>query len=266
MLREARGLTANAAAEAMVCSAMKISRIETAQRKASLRDVRDLCQLYEVGELETAHLMDLARSTREEGWWARYEDLGVGPYLGLEQEARAITYYSLNFVHGLLQTAGYAQAIIRTTHPLMDDQVLKERVEARIRRQELLEKTVRPRLEVLLDEAVLRRQVGGPEITAGQLNKIIDATMKEKAVVQIVPFYSAGHPGTESNLTLFEFGDSALSSIVHIETLLSSLTYDRPATIERYREVLDNLREVALSPRDSQGLITLIRDEHSTHP
>jgi len=266
MLRESKGLTGEQVAEQILFSTTKLSRIETAQRKASLRDVRDLCQLYDVSESETVHLMDLARGAREEGWWARYEDLGVGPYLGLEQEARSITYYSLNFVHGLLQTENYARGIIRATHPQMDDQVLKERVEARIRRQELLEKVDRPRLRVLLDEAVLRRQVGGRDVMVGQLSKILDITTKEKAVVQIVPFSSSIQPGNESNFTLFEFGDSLLSSIVHIETLLSSLIYDRPTTIERYREVLDNLRDAALSPRDSQSLITVIRDEHSTLP
>jgi transcriptional regulator with XRE-family HTH domain len=265
MLREEKGLTATEVAEQLLFSPTKLSRIETAKRKATLRDVRDLCQLYGVNEPETAQLMDLARGARENGWWARYEDLGVGPYLGLEQEARSITYYSMSFVNGLLQSDGYARAIIRATHPQMEDQVLKERVEARLRRQDLLEGTDRPRLRVLLDEAVLRRQVGGSKVMAGQLSKILDITAKEKAVVQIVPFSSEVQPGNESNFTFFEFGDSS-QPVLHIEGLLSSLIHDRPTIIERYREVLDNLRDAALSPRDSQNLITVIRDEHSAHP
>jgi transcriptional regulator with XRE-family HTH domain len=260
ILRESKGLTAIEVAEQILFSPTKISRIETAKRRASLRDVRDLCQLYGVSEAETNQLMDLARSARGVGWWARYEDLGVGPYLGLEQEAKSITYYSVNSVHGLLQTEGYAQSVIRAVHPLIDEQVLKERVEARIRRQEQLNKVDRPRLRVLLDESVLRRLVGGREIMAGQLTKIIEATAQDKAIVQIVPFSSGALACNESNFTFFEFSDSSLLSIIHIEGVDSSLIQDRPAIVDRYREILDHLRDAALSPRESQSLITEIRD------
>lgn len=181
VLREQRSLTVNGVAEQMLCSPAKISRIETASRKASLRDVRDLCQLYEVNDSETAQLMDLAREAREPGWWTLHGDLEVGPYLGLEEAAGSITYYSASFIHGLLQAEGYARSTIRAVNPLMDDQVLKERVEVRVRRQELLDKPDRPRLRVLLDEAVLRRQVGSPAIMTAQLAHILDAVDKEKA-------------------------------------------------------------------------------------
>lgn len=263
LLREERDLTVNGVAEKLLCSATKISRIETSARKASLRDVRDLCELYEVTELEKSQLMDLAREAREPGWWAHYDDLGiVEPYLGLEQEAKSITYYSMSFVHGLLQTESYARSIIRSINPLMKEQILKERVEARIRRQELLESPDRPRLRVLMDEAALHHQVGGHAAMAAQLTKILDAIAEEKAIVQIVPFSAGAPASSDSNFTLFEFGDSPLSSILAVESLLSSLILDRPAVVGRYREVLDNLRDAALSPRDSQSLITAIRDEH----
>jgi transcriptional regulator with XRE-family HTH domain len=128
ILREAKGLAVTDVADRLLTSPTKIARIETAARKASLRDVRDLCQLYEVTEAETAQLMDLARVAREPGWWARYDDLGnAEAYLGLEQEAKSVTYYSMTFVYGLLQTEGYARSIVRSINPLMNDQVLKER-------------------------------------------------------------------------------------------------------------------------------------------
>jgi transcriptional regulator with XRE-family HTH domain len=145
-LREDREFSVGQVAEQLMCSATKVSRIETGARRVSLRDVRDLCQIYAVGEQETAQLMDLARRAREDGWWARYDDLGVGPYFDLEQEAKAITYYSMSYIYGLLQSDDYARAIIRSVYPLIDDQVLKERVEARMRRQELLERAGRPRV------------------------------------------------------------------------------------------------------------------------
>jgi transcriptional regulator with XRE-family HTH domain len=154
-LREERALSVGQVADQLMFSASKLSRIETGARRVNLRDVRDLCQIYAVSEQEAAQLMDLARRAGEDGWWAHYEDLGVGPYFDLEQEAKAITYYSMSYIYGLLQSDDYARAIIRGVYPHMDDQVLKERVEARIRRQELLERADRPRVRVLMDEAVL---------------------------------------------------------------------------------------------------------------
>jgi transcriptional regulator with XRE-family HTH domain len=265
-LREAKGLTAAQVAETLSFSLVKISRIETAKHGASLRDVRSLCQLYEVPEAEKAQLMEMAREAREPGWWAQYDDLGnANAYLALEQGARAVTYYSLTFIHGLLQTEGYARSIIRSINPLMDDQVLKERVQARIRRQELLDSPERPQLAVFLDEAALRRTTGGHAVMAAQLAKILDVTAAEEAVVQVVPFSSEVTASSDSNFTLFEFTDPSLSSIVHIESLLTSLILDRAAIVDRYREVLDLIRDAALSPRESQVLIAEIRDAHQGH-
>jgi transcriptional regulator with XRE-family HTH domain len=263
MLREAKSLNATEVAEQLLCSSTKISRIETAQRKASLRDVRDLCQLYGVPEAETAELMDLAREAREPGWWARYDDLGnASAYLGLEQEAKSIAYFSMSYIHGLLQTEGYARSIIRSINPLMNEQVLEERMQARIRRQELFEIPDRPHLRVLLDEAVLQRATGGHAVMAAQLAKILDAIAAEKAVVQVVPFSAEVTASSDSNFTLFEFDHPSSSSIIHIEGLLYSSILDKPAIVDRYREVLDHLRDVALRPAETQALITEIRALH----
>lgn len=263
-LREENSLTVGEVAEQLLCSAAKVSRIETGARRVSLRDVRDLCQIYGVGDQEAAQLMDLARRAREDGWWARYEDLGVevGPYFDFEQEAKAITYYSSSFIYGPLQTEEYARAIIRNAHPLMDDEVLKERVEARMRRQELLERADRPRVRALMDEAVLHRQVGGRKVISAQLGKMRDMAAAEKVIVQIVPFSSGAQASSDSNMTLFEFSDSSVPTILHIEGLISAQYLDRKPEVDRYREVLDQLRDAALSPRESQILITEIKDAH----
>jgi transcriptional regulator with XRE-family HTH domain len=261
-LREERELSVGQVAEHLMCSAAKVSRIETGARRVSLRDVRDLCQIYQVSEQETTQLMDLARRAREDGWWARYDDLGVGPYFDLEQKAKAITYYSMSYIYGLLQSDDYARAIIRSVYPLIDDQVLKERVEARMRRQELLERAGRPRVRVLMDEAVLHRQLGGPKVMSAQLEKIHTVAASEKVIVQIVPFSSGAQASSDSNMTLFEFGDVSVPDIVHVEGLISAQFLDRRESVERYREVLDNLRDAALSPKESQVLITEIKDAH----
>jgi transcriptional regulator with XRE-family HTH domain len=154
-LRTEHGLTVEEVAEKLLCSATKISRLETGARRPSLRDVRDLCALYEVDEPTSAELMGLARAAREQGWWTRYEDLDLDPLIGLEQEAATITCYSINYIPGLLQTQEYARGIIEAVAPRMDPRILQQRVEARLRRQQLLLADSPPRYRVLLDEAVL---------------------------------------------------------------------------------------------------------------
>src|SRR5260370_41439687 len=113
-LRNERGITVEDVAKKLLCSATKLSRLETGARRPSLRDVRDLCALYEIDEATSAEFMSLARGAREQGWWNQYEDLNLDPLIGLEQEAAAITCYSMNYIPGLLQTKDYAQGIIKT--------------------------------------------------------------------------------------------------------------------------------------------------------
>jgi transcriptional regulator with XRE-family HTH domain len=262
-LRAGKDLTVEQVAEQLLCSATKISRLETGARRASLRDVRDLCQLYQVNEQDAAQLMGLARQAREAGWWDQYNDLGaVGTYLGIEQEATAVTYYSMYFIHGFLQTADYARSVIKGINPQIDPPVLEERVNARMHRQQLIEQPDRPRVRILMDEAVLRRQVGGAEVMAGQLSKIAKIADEGKVIAQVIPFSSGSLASADSNFTLFEFDGPSLSRIIHVEGLTSNLYIERPADIERYRESLDHLRDAALSPRDSLVLITEIKDAH----
>jgi transcriptional regulator with XRE-family HTH domain len=264
-LREMRnnlGLTVEHVAEQLLCSATKISRIETGSRRASLRDVRDLCQLYGVGEPGTNDLMGLARQAREPGWWTEYDDLKLSPYVGLEQEAEAITSFAMYFIPGLLQTEDYARAIIKAIALKINPKVLAERVEARLRRQKLLEQENRPRVRVLLDEASLRREVGGPGVMRAQLARILQLAQEEKVTAQVIPFSAGAHASAESNFTFLEFGDSTLRGLVYVEGLTRNLYQERPAELARYREALEQLRDAALSPRESLSLINEIKDTH----
>ena len=133
-----------------------------------------------------------------------------------------------------------------------------------MRRQELLERADRPRVRAIMDEAVLHRQVGGRKVISAQLGKIRDMAAAEKVVVQIVPFSSGAQASSDSNMTLFEFSDSPVPTILHIEGLISAQYLDQKSAVDRYREVLDQLRDVALSPRESLILITKIKDAHDS--
>jgi transcriptional regulator with XRE-family HTH domain len=259
-LRHDLDLTVDAVASKLLCSVTKISRIETGTRRASLRDVRDLCRLYEVGEEVTAELLGLARQAREPGWYAQYEDLDLDPYIGMEQEATEITFFSNYWLHGLMQTEDYARAIIKAIAPKIDQQVLEERVEARMRRQQLLEPPTRPRFRSLLDEAVIRREVGGPRVMRDQLGKIIRMIGEEQATVQVIPFYAGAYASADGNFSLLEFANSGVADLVYVEGLTCQLYQERETEIGRYREALEYLRGAALSPRDSLRLIEDVRD------
>lgn len=266
-LRERRNelqLTVQDVAEQLICSATKISRLETGARRPSLRDVRDLCRLYGLGEQATAELMGLAQAAREPAWWTRYDDLDLDPYIGLEQDAAAITCFSVYYMPGLLQTADYAQAIIRAIAPKMDPDIHRQRVEARMRRQQLLEGDDRPRYHVLLDEAVLHRQVGGPEVMAAQLDRALDAQRRDRVTIQIIPFNIGAYAGVDGYFVLLEFEeDSDLSPVVFLEGLTGNKYLERDADIARYHETIDYLHNLALSPRDSMRRITEIRDSYT---
>jgi transcriptional regulator with XRE-family HTH domain len=262
-LRLELSLTIDDVAGRLLCSVTKISRIETGARRPSLRDVRDLCQIYDVSEQDAADLMGLVRKAREPGWWTDYDDLDLGPYPGLELEATVLTHFSMYFVHGLLQTEDYARTIIKAILPRINTKVLDDRVEARLRRQYLLEQEDRPRLRSLMDEGALRRQVGGPEVMSAQLSKILQIAGEEKATVQVIPFSSGAHASADSNFTILEFPDSYLPDVVYVEGLVRNRLQERPAELLRYRETLEHLRDTALSPRDSLSLITEIRDTHA---
>ena len=255
-LRNQRGLTVEEVADKLLCSATKISRLETAARRPSLRDVRDLCELYDLDEPTSAEFMTLAREARQQMWWTQYEDLKMDPYLGLEAAAVSITSYSMYYIPALLQTKEYTTEIIRTIAPKMDPHILLERVKARMRRQERLGEDDPPRYRVLLDEAVLHRAVGGPTVMADQLGKVLQAERHGKVTVQVVSFDFGAHAAQDSNFILFEFEeDTNQSPVVSVEGLTGMQYLEKPADIIRYREAIEYLGDSALSPRESIALV-----------
>jgi transcriptional regulator with XRE-family HTH domain len=262
-LRELRGqhdLTVEDVAEKLLCSATKISRLETGVRRPSLRDVRDLCVLYDVDEATSTELMSLARGAREQGGWTQYEDLNLDPYIGLEQEAAAITCYSMYYMPALLQTEDYARTIIKAIAPKIDSVIHQQRVEVRMRRQQRLDGDNWPRYRVLLDEAALRRRVGGTALMAAQLGKLLEAARNEKVTIQVIPFDVGAHAAAEGFFVLLEFEEgSNLSPVVFIEGLTGNQYIERKADIARYREAVEYLRDSALSPRDSLSLIAELK-------
>lgn len=261
-LRMGLSLTVDDAAKKLECSPAKISRLETGARRPILRDVRDLCVLYNVDEAAATELMQLTRQAREQGWWSQYDDLNLQPYIGLEQDASAITHYSMCYVPALLQTEDYARAVIKAVLPNIDPEIHQQRVEARVRRQLRLDGDNPPKYRALIDEAVLRRQLGEPPVMAAQLDKIIKLMESGKATVQVVPF-GGGVSTAEGMFVLLEFSEPSLRPVVYVEGLGHNSYYEREADVTQYREAVDHIRDAALSPRDSLRFLEGTREAYA---
>ncbi len=250
-LRKQAGLTVDDVARELLCSPPKISRIETGTRSPTLRDVRDLCRLYRVSDAEQARLMTIAREAKQQGWWNRFDDLGIDSLIGLEAEAKRISAHDASVVPWVFQTEQYAQAVIKGVLPRIGDRILDERVTARMTRQEVLRSPEPPNLWSLIDESALRRAVGGNGVMREQLGKILEMSTTSNVTMQIVPFEAGAQPGLDNTFMLLEFDSPVQSPVVFVENLAGNLYLERDAEIQRYREVLEHLRACALSPNNS---------------
>jgi len=253
-LRNQKGLTVEQVAASLLCSPSKVSRMETGQGGATARDVRDLCNLYDVtDEAERDRMMTLARQGRGPARWQRYE-LAYATYAELEQEALAISAFQSSVVHGLLHTADYARAGHEGAMPRWGPDRIELQIEAKLARQRILTRDNPPRFEVVLDEAALHRVVGGRQVMADQLTKILKTADLPNVVVQVLPYEVGFHPAVESNFTILDLPNPT-PGVVFVEGLIGSTYLDRPDDLKRYREIFDRLQSIALTPKDSGDLI-----------
>ena len=257
-LRNAKGLTVEQVADRLLCSPSKVSRMETGQG-ATARDIRDLCELYGVADAaERDRLMTMAREGKRPARWQRY-DLAYARYAELEEGALAISAFQSSVVHGLLHTADYARAQHESSMPRLDPDHIKLQIEAKLARQRILTQANPPAFAVVLDEAALHRLVGGRQVMAEQLAKILDISALPNAKVQILPFELGAHPALESNFTILQLPDAA-PGVVFVEGMIGSTYLDRPGDLNRYHEIFNELQSIALSPKDTSDLIAkLIR-------
>ena len=253
-LRTGSGLTVEQVAERLLCSPSKVSRMETGQGIATARDIRDLCVLYDVTDpAERDRMMTLAREGKRRAWWQSY-DLAYANYVGLEEEALAISAFQSSVVHGLLHTADYARAGHEGAMPRLEPHQIDLQIEAKLTRQRILTRADPPRFHVVLDEAALHRQVGGPRVMAEQLAKILEVATLPNVVVQVLTYDRGFHPAVESNFNILELPNPA-PGVVFVEGLIGSTYLERPDDLKRYREIFDRLQSIALNPKDTADLI-----------
>lgn len=262
-LRLERGFTVEQVAAELLCSPSKMSRMETGQRGATLRDIRDLCDLYGVtGEDERARLMDIAREGKQPGWWQAYA-LPYPTFVGLEQAATSMKIYTCAIVPGLLQIAGYTRAIHKVGIPRIPDEAIEERVAERSTRQQRLTGPDSPSVEIVLDEAVLHRPVGGAIVMREQLDRIISVADYRNVTIQVLPYEAGAHPAMESDLTILSF-ERPTPSVIYVEGLVGQIYLERHADVERYEQVFERLRAQASGSKDSVAIIKKIREAYTS--
>jgi transcriptional regulator with XRE-family HTH domain len=252
-LRTEAGMTVEDVAKVLLCSPSKVSRMETGQRAVSQRDIRDLCQLYQVTGSEREHLTALAKGQREQAWWQPYDlPFTLATYVGLEAEAVRISDYQPGVIPGLLQTPGYARAVHEGSIPRLSDPEIDERIQVRQSRQAILtrEDPPPPQYRVIIDEAALHRIVGGPAVMIVALERIIEATKLPNVAVQILAYEAGAHPALDSTFIVLEFTDP-VPTVVYVEGLVGQLYLEKPHEAKRYEQIFQHLQGISCSERES---------------
>src|ERR1700730_9971994 len=253
-LRTDAGLTVEQLAERLLCSTSKVSRMETGQRGASARDVRDLCDIYGIEDpVRREHLTTLAREGRGQAWWQPY-DLPYATYIGLESEAISIADFEPGVFSGLLQTPAYARAVHEGTLTRLSPGAIDQQLEVRRIRQQILVREHPPRLPVILDEAVLHRVVGGPSAMRAQLEHVVAASEQSNITVQVLPYNVGAHPALDSTFIVLEL-PPPVAGVVYVEGLVGQIYLERPQDVQRYNQVFSHLASISLTPEDSVELM-----------
>jgi transcriptional regulator with XRE-family HTH domain len=263
-LREAAKLTCEEVADHLECSASKISRVETGRVSVSPRDVRDMLELYGVAVAQRESLVQLARDSRQKGWWHAFSDTmqpQFATYVGLESAASEIRIYEVSLIPELLQTEDYARAVIRSGMMSSPSDDIDRQVALRMARQPAITRDDPPKVWAVLDEAALRRQVGGPGLMRLQLEHLLAQAALPNVAVQVIPFGGGAHPAMGRPFIILVFPERVDTDVVYLEDLTSALYVEDVAEVDRYNVFFNHLRATALSFDDSSALITSVLKE-----
>jgi transcriptional regulator with XRE-family HTH domain len=259
-LREAKGVTREDAGWEIRGSESKISRIELGRVGFKERDVADLLTLYGVHDpTERDALLNLARQANNPGWWHRYSDVlptWFQSYLGLESSAALIRTYEVQFVPGLLQTPDYARAVIQLGHSDAPKAEIERRVDLRMDRQKVLTRAELPKLWVVVDEAALRRPIGGRQVMHRQIESLIEETRRPNVRLQVIPFDAGGHAAAGGAFTILRFADEELPDVIYVEQLTSALYLDKREDSDHYAGAMERLCVEAEPPTRTAQILT----------
>jgi hypothetical protein len=257
-LRNRARMTTRVAAQRLEWSEAKIWRIETGQTSLRSLDVEAMCKVYGAPADMVEPLTALARETKARGWWTEYSDViaeGFEVYLGLEEAAARLFTYESDLVPGLLQSEWYTRAVLTGAYPQMPPAEMDRRVAVRAARQTVITREHSPvRLAAVITESLLRHRIGGPEVTAGQLDHLRRMCDLPNVDLRVVPTASGYHEGLESGrFVLLEFpdspGDLPEPPVVYVETFTGSAYFDKEQEIHRYRTAFANIEAAAMDAR-----------------
>jgi transcriptional regulator with XRE-family HTH domain len=263
-LRAASELTREEVVERTGINAATMYRIEHARVRPQTRTLRTLLDLYGVEKEQQAELVDLLREARERGWLHAYQSElpeQYTNYIGFEGEAESVWNYESLFVPGLLQTEDYARAVIRGGLPNASNSEIDRRVEVRMERQEVLRNDNPLNLWGIVDEAAVRRRVGGREVMRVQLRRLIEAAELPHITFQVIPFDVGAHAGMPGSFVFMQFAEAAIPDLIYIDSMAGELFLEEESDVRRYRLIFEHLRAVAMSPTASKTMVSSLITE-----
>jgi transcriptional regulator with XRE-family HTH domain len=264
-LRTEMGLSREEAGEALRASEWKIHRLENGQVGFKERDIVDLLGLYGVDDpAEVDEFVALANEANNPGWWQHYGDVlppWFRAYVDLESAATLIRTYEGQFIPGLLQTDDYMRAVVGGAHLDDSSEEVGRRVRLRMARQTLLTRHDPPRLWAVVDEAALRRPVGGREVMRRQLERLVDATKLPNVTLQVLPFGAGAHPAMVGSFSVLRFPERELPDVVYLEHLTSALYLNKRDEVDQYLHVMESICVRAAPPDQTVELLDKLLDE-----
>lgn len=258
-LREGAGLSRAQVAERVGTTDSTLWRYETGTTRPKPGDVAILLDVYGVQGAEREELIEMAKHARKRGWWHRHRQSlkpGFDSYIGLEAAASAVRTFQTLVVPGILQTEAYARAVIEQTAITSAPDQVDEKVLVRMSRQELLTRDEEPlQVVAILDEAVLRRQVGSPKIMREQIQRLVELTHRPNVTIRVIPFSQGAHAGLDGPFYLLEFSEQADPDLVYLEQAGSGLIPEAPEEVRRYTLIFGSLLSRALRPKETLSLM-----------
>lgn len=264
-LREASGLMIEDVARQLECSMSRVSRIETGKSVARIRDVRDMLDMYQVGDDEQRdQLLLLAKDAQQRGWWTEYESVltaGLDTYVGLETSAASIRSFQTHLVPGLLQTEEYSRTVIRSGRPAESLDNIERLTALRSRRQARLAEHGALEMWAVLDEAMLRRPIGGGAVMRAQLERLLEVGELPSVTIQVLPFSRGAHPALDGAFTIVSFPDPTDLDVVYVDCPAGNIFLEKEKDVRRHSTWFDHLRAAALPTDESAELIATAADE-----
>ena len=261
-LRHGSGLSMEAAARRLGWSTSKLYRLENGRSRITTDDLADMLDLYGVRSPQREALIQLGRDARRRGWWTGYSDVFTGSYISMEAEASGIRV-NAHLMPGIFQVPGYAHEMIRRTRPAISAEDAERRVAARTARQDaLFSRPQPPDIHVILDEAVLHRQVGGPVMMRQQLTALAETATRPDVTIQVLPFTAGASAGMEGHFVILAFPDAGDPPVAYVEGLMGDVYIEAGEEVDRFTLAWTRLVTQALDPDQSAAMIRTLAKEN----